>query len=88
LTSPSTPIQSSYPTRWLHSNTPATLHVARTYAHVSAEKQGLGIVDVENPAFPKLDQPFTADGQLNDANEVKIGMVAGSAFAFCRRRPK
>lgn len=25
---------------------------------------------------------FTADGQLNDVNDVAIGMVAGSAFAF------
>jgi len=58
------------------------VYVARTYAYVSAGKQGLGIVDVERPAAPKLDQCFTADGQLNDVNDVKIGMVAGSAFAF------
>jgi hypothetical protein len=37
---------------------------------------------VEKPAAPKLDQFFTAEGQLNDVNDVKIGMVAGSAFAF------
>jgi hypothetical protein len=58
------------------------IYVARTYAYVSAGKQGLAIVDVENPAAPKLDQLFTADGQLNDVNDVKLGMVAGSAFAF------
>jgi hypothetical protein len=58
------------------------IYVARTYAYVSAGKQGLGIVDVANPASPKLDQLFTAGGQLNDVNDVKIGMVAGSAFAF------
>jgi len=58
------------------------IYVARTYAYVSAGKQGLGIVDVERPAAPKLDQFFTADGQLNDVNDVKIGMVAGSAFGF------
>ncbi|HXX99579.1 MAG TPA: hypothetical protein VEI54_01585 [Candidatus Limnocylindrales bacterium] len=58
------------------------IYVARTYAYVSAGKQGLAIVDVEHPAAPKLDQFFTGDGQLNDVNDVKIGMVAGSAFAF------
>jgi hypothetical protein len=58
------------------------IYVARTYAYVSAGKQGLAIVDVETPAAPKLDQLFTADGQLNDVNDVKVGMVAGSAFAF------
>jgi hypothetical protein len=58
------------------------IYVARTYAYVSAGKQGLAIVDVENPHAPKLDQFFTADGQLNDVNDVKIGMVAASAFAF------
>jgi hypothetical protein len=58
------------------------IYVARTYAYVSAGKQGLAIVNVEKPEAPKLDQVFTADGQLNDVNDVKIGMVAASAFAF------
>ena len=58
------------------------IYVARTYAYVSAGKQGLAIVDVERPDAPKLDQTFTANGQLNDVNDVKIGMVAASAFAF------
>jgi hypothetical protein len=58
------------------------VYVARTYAYVSAGKQGLAIVDVEKPDAPKLDQVFTAEGQLNDVNDVKIGMVAASAFAF------
>ncbi|PWT93216.1 MAG: hypothetical protein C5B56_01075 [Proteobacteria bacterium] len=58
------------------------VYVARTYAYVSAGKQGLAIVDVEKADAPKLDQIFNAEGQLNDVNDVKIGMVAGSAFAF------
>jgi hypothetical protein len=58
------------------------IYVARTYAYVSAGKEGLAIIDVEQPTAPKLDQFFTAEGQLNDVNDVKIGMVAGSAFAF------
>jgi hypothetical protein len=58
------------------------VYVARTYAYVSAGKQGMAVVDVEKPDAPKLDQIFTANGQLNDVNDVKIGMVAASAFAF------
>ena len=58
------------------------IYVARTYAYISAGKDGLAIVDVEKPEAPKLDQMFNAGGQLNDVNDVKIGMVAASAFAF------
>ena len=58
------------------------VYVARTCAYVSAGKQGLAIIDVEKPEAPKLDQFFTANGQLNDVNDVKVGMVAGSAYAF------
>jgi hypothetical protein len=58
------------------------VYVARTYAYVSAGKQGLAIVDVEKPDAPKLDQFFTAEGKLNDVNDTKIGMVAASTYAF------
>lgn len=58
------------------------IYVARTYAYVSAGKQGMALIDVEKPDAPKLDQIFSADGQMNDVNDVKVGMVAGSAFAF------
>jgi len=58
------------------------IYVARTYAYVSAGKQGVALIDVEKHEAPELEQLFTADGQLNDVNDVKIGMVAGSAFAF------
>jgi len=58
------------------------VYVARTYAYISAGKQGIAIVDVEKPGEPKLDQIFNAEGQLNDVNDVKVGMVAATAFAF------
>ena len=58
------------------------VYVARTYAYVSAGKNGVAIVDVEKPESPKLDQMFNANGSMNDVNDVKVGMVAGSAFAF------
>jgi hypothetical protein len=58
------------------------VYVARTYAYVAAAKQGLAIIDVEKPEQPRLDQLFTDDRKLNDARDVKIGMVDASAFAF------
>src|SRR5208283_4928618 len=47
--------------------------VSRTYAYVSAGKNGVAIVNVEQPEHPRLDQMFTAGGELNDVNDVKIG---------------
>jgi hypothetical protein len=56
--------------------------VSRTYAYVSAGKNGLALVNVEQPEHPRLDQMFTADGQLSDVNDVKIGAVDASVFAY------
>src|SRR5262249_9137465 len=70
------------PNALVHLEDARNVYVARTYAYVSAGKQGLAIIDVEKPNAPKLDQLFNAEGQLNDVNDVKIGMVAASAFAF------
>ncbi|MEW6730624.1 MAG: hypothetical protein AB1489_04735 [Acidobacteriota bacterium] len=58
------------------------IYLARTYAYVAAGKEGLAIIDITKPKEPKLDQAFTANGEINDAHDVKIGMVANSAFAF------
>src|SRR5580700_826805 len=59
-----------------------SIYVARTYAYVAGGKQGVAIVDVEKPERPRLDQVFTGDGALNDVQDIKIGMVDASAFAF------
>ena len=56
--------------------------VSRTYAYVSAGKNGVAIVNVEQPEHPRLDRMFTGDGQLNDVNDVKIGAVDASVFAY------
>jgi hypothetical protein len=58
------------------------IHVARTYAYIAAGVNGLGIIDVENPEAPRLDQVFNANNAMHEVNDVRIGMVAGSAFAF------
>jgi hypothetical protein len=58
------------------------IYVARTYAYISAGKQGLAIVDIERPEQPKLDQLFNANGVINDVNDVKLGMVSSELFAY------
>ena len=58
------------------------VYVARTFAYVSAGKQGLVIVNAERPEQPKFDQVFNADGIMNDVNDVKIGMVSAGVFAY------
>jgi LVIVD repeat len=56
--------------------------VSRTYAYVSTGKNGLVLVNVEQPEHPRIDQTFNAGGQLNDVNDVKIGAVDASVFAY------
>ena len=58
------------------------VYVARTYAYVAAGSQGLVIVDVERPEAPRIDQVYSAEGKINDARDVKIGMTNASAFAY------
>jgi hypothetical protein len=58
------------------------IYVARTYAYVAAGKQGVAIIDVERPEQPHLAQLFNAGSTLNDANDVKLGMVSSSLFAY------
>ncbi len=61
---------------------PHNIYVARTYAYVAAGKDGLVIVDIENPEKPFVDQVFNADGKINDARDVKIGTTNASLFAY------
>ncbi|MEK6674576.1 MAG: hypothetical protein AABZ47_02855 [Planctomycetota bacterium] len=58
------------------------LYVARTYAYVAGGREGLLIVDIESPEHPKLAMTFTADGKIDDARDVKIGMANASVFAY------
>ncbi len=58
------------------------VYTARTYAYVAAGKQGIAIIDIERPEQPKLDKMFNADGKLTDTNDLKLGMVSSSLFAF------
>jgi hypothetical protein len=58
------------------------VYVARTYAYIANGKDGVAIVDVENPEKPRLEQTFIAGGQLNDVHQVKIAMTNASLFAY------
>ncbi|MBS0261957.1 MAG: hypothetical protein JSS02_08365 [Planctomycetes bacterium] len=58
------------------------VYVARTYAYVAGGSEGLIIVDIKNPALPRVDQVFDAYGQINDLNDVKLGQTYVSQFAY------
>jgi hypothetical protein len=58
------------------------LYLARTYAYVAAGKEGLGIVNILRPEQPALDRLFTAEGAIDDLNDVKVGMTNASLFAY------
>lgn len=58
------------------------LYLARTYAYVAGGKQGLVVVDVQRPEHPVVEQVYTANGKINDARDVKLGITNASAFAY------
>jgi hypothetical protein len=58
------------------------VYVARTYAYVANGKEGIAIVDVEEPEKPRLDQTFNAGGALNDAHQMKVAMTNASLFGY------
>jgi hypothetical protein len=59
-----------------------SIYLARTYAYVAAGKQGLVILDIQDPERPRLDQVFDAGNALSDARDVKLGMTNNSLFAY------
>jgi len=61
---------------------PYKIYVARTYAYVAAGRQGLAIVDIENPERPKLYSLFDAGGAISDARDVVVGSTNASLFAY------
>jgi hypothetical protein len=59
-----------------------SIYLARTYAYVAAGRQGLVILDIENPELPRVDQVFNAGGCINDVHDVKLGITYSSEFAY------
>ncbi|HYE15973.1 MAG TPA: hypothetical protein VD968_16145, partial [Pyrinomonadaceae bacterium] len=58
------------------------IYLVRTYALVAAGADGLALVDIERPEQPRLDQSFNDGGRLNDARDVKAGMMNVSLVAY------
>ncbi len=58
------------------------LYWARTYAYVAAGKQGLVILDAENPEALRVDQIYNGEGRLNDTYSVKVAATNASLFAY------
>ncbi len=59
-----------------------SIYLGRTYAYVAAGHQGLAILDISNPAAAFIDQIYDANGQINDAHDVKLGITNVSQFAY------
>jgi hypothetical protein len=58
------------------------VYVARTYAYVANGKDGIAIINVEQPHRPSLVEKYNAEGKLNDVHQVKIAMTNASLFAY------
>jgi hypothetical protein len=58
------------------------VYVARTYAYVAAGREGLAIIDVEQPAKMRLAQMFDAGGELRDVRDVVVASTNASLFAY------
>ena len=58
------------------------IYVARTYAYVAAGQHGLVILDVTNPEAAFVDQVYDAHGEINDAEDVQLGITNVSLFAY------
>jgi len=56
--------------------------VSRTYAYVAAGRDGLAIIDVEQPEAIRLYQQFDANGQLEDSRDVVVASTNASLFAY------
>jgi hypothetical protein len=67
---------------WVPLDDARRVSVSRTYAYVAAGREGLVIIDVENPERPRLHAKFDAGGKLNDARDVVIGSTNASLFAY------
>jgi len=58
------------------------LYWARTYAYVAAGKQGLVILDAENPEALRVDQIYNGEGKISDTYGVKVAATNASLFAY------
>lgn len=70
------------PVHRVHLEDAHRIYLARTYAYVAAGKQGLAILDITRPEDAFVDQIYNADGKIDDAHDVKLGITNVSLFAY------
>lgn len=58
------------------------MYIARTYLYIAAKADGLVIANVTRPEAPRIYQTYTAQGTLNDAEDVIVGTTNASLFAY------
>jgi hypothetical protein len=58
------------------------IYLCRTYGYVAAGREGLIVLDLKSPEYPRIDQTFTAGGRLNDTTAVRVGMTNTSLYAY------
>jgi len=58
------------------------LYIARTYAYVAAKQEGLVIVNVANPAAPRIYRQETFGGTMTEVEDVVVGSTNASLFAY------
>lgn len=58
------------------------IYLVRTWAYVAAGADGLIIIDITNPEQMKLYQRYTANGKINDAQDVQVASTNASLFAY------
>jgi hypothetical protein len=56
--------------------------VTKTYAYVAAGRNGIAILEVDNPEHPSSLRWFNADGCINDATGIVTAMEGNAFFAF------
>ena len=59
-----------------------SIYLGRTFAYVAGGHEGLVILDITNPQQTFVDQVYNANGAINDAHDVKLGITNVSQFAY------
>jgi hypothetical protein len=58
------------------------IYVSRTYGYLAAGAQGVMILDLQRAEKPRVEATYNADGAMNDARAVRVGMTNSSMFCY------
>ena len=59
-----------------------SIYVAKDYGYVAGGRDGLIILDLEVPTQPRVYKVWSANGIINDLNDVKVAMTYDSTYAY------